>query len=371
MRGAALDPQFGIVLPLWSYAADAGRLLERCAGEIGLDHIVVPVITGAQSDFRLECDPEHPLFQTEGGWHFPPAAKQYAHTGLRPPKARWFGATDHLLRLREHAQRLGLRLVLRVGVCGVALLTEQAAYLRRRNAWGQELRAAGACPSHPVARDLLRATLEDLRRYEPGAFELADCGVDAAADGVPLPPGWHPAARWLLDLCFCPACRQIAERGGVDPDSAARSARVLAGRAAERARALEPDDVLRAYVAARLSDTRVWLSSVASADSARRWDLVHPPDGWPLDLRATPLGDMVRLGSARTDIDAWPRVGIGSTGISFAVWGPAFAEAAALVRLVGDAVARGIRTLDFEDLDEAPPEAVTWVKQAVRFARRR
>ena len=56
--------------------------------------------------------------------------------------------------------------------------------------------------------------------------------------------------------------------------------------------------------------------------------------------------------------------------LALAVWRPAFREAAELVRLVAEAVGLGISAIDFEGLTEAAPEAVTWLKQAVRFARR-
>jgi hypothetical protein len=41
-----------------------------------------------------------------------------------------------------------------------------------------------------------------------------------------------------------------------------------------------------------------------------------------------------------------------------------------LVRVVGEWARQGVRHFDFEGLDTSPAEAVTWVKQAVRFARR-
>jgi hypothetical protein len=344
-----MNAQFGIVLPLWSYAADSGALLDRAAGEVGLAHVTVPAVSGPQAQFRLHCDPEKPYFHTGGGWHFPPSAKFYGLTGVRPPKAVWFGATDYLARLQEHVGRLDLRLVLRVDVRAVPALTEHEPQLCQRNAWGQEVPSAGACACHPVVRELLRATLEDLRRYQPAAYELIDFFPDKAGDRAAARPlTWNAPVRQLADRCFCASCRQTAERAGVDADAAARSVRVqiqhgLSAPPGDQ----EEDPVMREYVAARTSDTSAWLAAVTASDRGRQYltHLSHSP------IAAEPAG-------------------AASDGLALPVWRPTFAESASLVRTVTDAASRGVQFFDFEALDEAPPDAVTWLKQAVRFARR-
>jgi hypothetical protein len=336
--------QFGIVLPLWSYAADGGVLLDRAAGEVGLDHVTVPVVTGPQAAFRLYCDAEKPHFHTVGGWHFPPTAKCYALAGVRPARAAWCGAADYLGRLQEHAGRLSLRLVLRVDVRAVPALVEHEPHLCQRNAWGQEVPSAGACACNPVVRELLRATLEDLRRYQPAAYELVEFAPDMAIDRAATRPlAWNAPLRRLADVCFCASCRQTAERAGIDADAAGRSVRVQIERGLGD-RPPETNPVVNEYIAARTADTSAWLAAVAASDQDRRYltRLARFPEG----------------PSAATD------------GLTLPVWRPAFAEAAALVRTVADAVGSGGRFFDFEGLDEAPPDAVTWLKQAVRFARR-
>ena len=40
------------------------------------------------------------------------------------------------------------------------------------------------------------------------------------------------------------------------------------------------------------------------------------------------------------------------------------------MRTVHELVERGVTTILFDDLLAAPPDALTWVRQAVRFARR-
>ena len=57
-------------------------------------------------------------------------------------------------------------------------------------------------------------------------------------------------------------------------------------------------------------------------------------------------------------------------GLRLPVWSSKGPGPDGLVRLVSVAVADGLEFLDFEGLEEAPPGVVTWLKQAVRFARR-
>jgi hypothetical protein len=377
-----MDTQFGIVVPLWSYTADGGALLERAAGEVGLDHVTVPVVTGALSAFRLAADPERPYFRTEGGWHFPPTAKLYGASGVRPPKAAWFGTADALARLREHLDRLHIALVVRIELRAVRILGEREPHLGQRNAWGQEVPPAGLCACNPSVRELLRATLEDLGRYEAKSVELANWRPDHVVWSTPPRPAhWRdPAIRQLLDTCFCPACRQTAERAGVEPDQAARRVRVCVQRLIDAPPGVEPsteaDEVVAAYCAARVADCGLWLQRLAQADAHRDCRLLdgpEPPTSYG-DLR--PVAQLYRLpADSPLDKEHFERLlqlqaRDRFAGWSLPAWRPCFNAAASLVFAVSAATAAGVRIYDFEGLDEAAPDAVTWLKQAVRFARR-
>lgn len=376
-----MDPQFGVVYPLWNHAASQGRLLDRLTGEVGIDHLTIPVVTGARRQFRLGCGRDTPYFHTEGGWHFRPSAGAYSSSALRPPKARWLAGGDVLAQVREQTAALGMQLLLRLEVRAVEALVEQQRHLCQRNAWGQEVPSAGACVCNPDLRELLRGTLEDLCRYEPAGYELVDWAPDSAADrSAARPLAWHTAARHLLDTCFCASCRQIAEREGVDTDQVARSVRVhverLAAAGIEEPSAADRDPALAAYIAARTSDCRQWLQRLVAPETDRLHLLVHsvgepPPYGdrppWPrlvrLPVTAREPADQDRLAAL---LQVAPYAG----GLALPVWRPTFGQAAELVRVLSETVRLGVRLFDCEGLDEAEPEAVKWLKQAVRFARR-
>ncbi len=375
-----MPAEFGVVYALWDFAADEGRLLERVAGEVGIEHLTIPVVTGAQTQFRLGSTAEAPHFHTEGGWHYRTSTKAYAGVALRPAKARWVTGADALAQVRARAAALNVHLLLRVDVRTVRALVDQERHLSQRNAWGQEVPFAGGCACNPELRELLRATLDDLRRYEPAGYELVDWAPDTATDRAAARPlGWHQAVRRLLDICFCASCRQIAEREGLDPEQAARSVRVrvehlLAASGGETTPDAD-DPVVAAYVAARAADCCQWLQRLAEGDSERRRFLVRafgePPLGncapW-VRLTRFPAGCCGPLdGPAWTErLRALPEI----SALGLPVWRPTFGEAAELVRLVSEAARAGVSTFDFEGLGEGAADAVTWLKQAVRFARR-
>lgn len=378
-----MGAEFGIVLPLWSYAADNGALLDRAAGEVGLDYVAVPGVTGPRAQFALAPDRAEPYFYTEGGWHFPPSAKLYAASGARPSKARWLATADHLNRLHEHAQRLRLRLVLRIDLRSVPALVEQEPHVAQRNAWGQAVSAAGPCVCNPNVRELLRATVEDLGRYEPAGFEVVDWMPDHAVDSSAFRPlTWNLVIRPLLDVCFCAACRQIAERAGIDADQAARSVRVRVARAAGlpagTADKDAEDDVVAGYRSARAADCGAWLRWLAETDTAHRYQLLHAFET-PAPFEESPLEELVHLPVHAIEhaLDDDRLAGLLRWATTFQhwcwalpVWRPSFNVPASLVRLLTEAARAGVQTFDLEGLDEAPPEAVVWLKQAVRFARR-
>ena len=372
--------EFGIVHSLWDAASDDWHLLEQVAGEVGIDHLTVPVVTGAQTQFRLDRGHETPHFHTEGGWHYRATTKVYAGSTLKPTKGRWFAGGDVLADVRRRAAEMGVRLMVRVDLRAVRGLVDHHAHICQRNAWGQEVPFAGGCANNPDLRELLRAVLEDLRRYEPAGVELVDWAPDSPVDRAAARPlGWHPHVRRLLDVCFCASCRQIAGRTGIDPDQAARCVRADVERCLPDPRseddAPDIDPVLAAYTKARNEDCTHWLQRLAEGDTESRRFLVRP-FGEPRIGNFAPWVRLVRFAPARRgsrDIADWTRLQKSLSEISalsIGVWRPAFSEAAEIVRLTSDAVLAGVTTFDFEGLSESPPEAVTWLKQAVRKARR-
>ncbi|MBN2446208.1 MAG: hypothetical protein JXO22_05765 [Phycisphaerae bacterium] len=378
-----MPAEFGIVYPLWNEVLAPRDLLERVAGEVGLDHITVPVITGPWHEFRLvtPLEPER-SFATEGGWHFPPVSERYRPTGVIPRTARWTGKRNHLARLCERAGALSLRLVFRVDLRGAACASEQHAHLRMRDAWDDEL--PWACVAQAELRELLYAVLADLACYEPAGIELADWALDTSTGQAhETSLSWHAGARRLANTCFCPACRQVAAHAGLDADHIARSVRVHTERMLTHPEddwrgMLAADELLKAYRhGVRPRECADWLTQLSASHPQERQYLLRPvtangdctPAGW-YPLLDTPAGttheELERGILNRTERwEETPTV----WGLSLPVWRPTFTDSAALVRMVTQTAAAA-RLFDLDGVSTALPEAITWLKQAVRFARR-
>ncbi len=372
-----MTPDFGIVYHLWNHTRAAVNLLERAAGEVGIQHITIPVITSEVTQFRYGAMPDEPYFHTPGGWHYPPAKEAYAATGIRPAIARWCGSRDVLAQVCEDAARLGLRVYFRLDPL-VAALTERHAHIRQKNAWGQEIGSAPACVLNPDVRGLLQAAFADLGRYGPAGYELITGSPDTAAISKrPCLVLWNAEGDLVLDLCFCAACRQCAAAAGVDADAAARSARAhiqyLAVNSASLMDRLESDEVLKAYRQVRAADDRAWLGRLPDAFAEQQLYLIYP-FGREIDrdpalhkwrwLASLPC-TLFRSGAARTYTGNSPVY-----ALSVPLGLPGTGKPHELVRAVHEWAGGAVTFFDFEQLVEYPPQAVTWLKQAVRFARR-
>jgi hypothetical protein len=373
--------EFGLYYPPWNYTGKADDLLDRVAGEVGIDHVTVPVVTGEVSQFRLNRVRDEPYFHTEGGWHFPPRKELYKGA-VRPATAAWFGRRDVVGRVCDRARDLGLQVFFRASTQLSPSLVDHV-HLRRKDAWGQDIPVGLPCICNPELRELVRATLEDLERYGPGGFQ-----VPSSRERWVCPPegvsvrGSSSFYVWPQSYtCFCASCRQIAASAGVDPEQAARSVRAHAERVADCLDAREripwrcADEVLEAYCNARANEHCDWLERLGDALAGRRrfctW--LHPAQPECMPANWTPyLEHFAPVTSAPEVERASPQRAreSGVTATCIDVGTLAFREGVQLVNQLSHAVQTAIEFFDFEGVEESPAYALTWLKQAVRYARR-
>lgn len=375
---------FGIALPPWNFPQAAGDLLDRLVGEVGLDHLTVPVVTGECTQFRLARGYGSPYFHTEGGWHYQPETARYAGCGVRPPVARWCGKRDTLTPIRRYAEKHGLALYFHIDLSDGRALLEQAPELSVQNAWGDAVASCGPCVCEPAFRELLEATLCDLRRFEPAGFELAA----GALMGAPAlrAEALDPWDAWLA-LPFGPAARQIARRAGLDVEAVrqalfdlleahrtARRPRVAAG-PAQDADAPRVPEVVSTYASALRADLEHWLAGVAAAGPQRfllecagsTEAAPVAPEGWEA-LLAAPI-DMLGAEQAEALLERWI-VLPGCRALATPAEPAHAVEADQYVRAVMRVVRHGVRFIEFTEVEVATDEVVTWLRQAVRYARR-
>ena len=387
---------YGLIFRPWDFIGEAGSLLDRALGEIGFDALIVPAVTGPQERFRPEPDSPPHTFMTEGGWHFPVRTDAYQTAAAKPRVAKWCGKRDVLEKIRNAAAQRDVRLILEIDLRAVDGLLEHEPHLRGRDAWGEVPAAAGPCVLNPDLRELLRATLADLARYEPAGWRLVDWMADLAPSGTPRTTfTWHPLLAQLLDVCFCPACRQTAEARGVDPDAAAEAVRRMTASLMEEPTldlSVLASGNLREYLEVRRRDVADWLQRLGESFPGQNFHMRTPlravGDPWLLARTAFEL-----LPSAFMPVFAQPAFspsfipppGVSAYGRTFPVWQPDFSQADALVKAVnaaakGDAAAIDASSdsashvaaslLEFEGLDTAPRAALDWLRLAVRYARR-
>ncbi|MGE3182472.1 MAG: hypothetical protein AB7N71_12645, partial [Phycisphaerae bacterium] len=167
-----MSSAYGVVYPLWSFHGDTDNRLARLIGEVGVDHITVPVVTGPVVDFRAAptAGPHH--FETQGGWHFQPEREHYHTNEVKPKSADWLRTRNPLPQLVELARKRDLQVHFRVDLPAAFLSAPGHETCAVRNMWDEQVPIAGPCTLHPDYRAMFRGTVEDLLTYAPDGFEF-------------------------------------------------------------------------------------------------------------------------------------------------------------------------------------------------------
>lgn len=407
---------FGLLYPLWFHTSEPAAL-DEWLGSVGVQFVTVPLVTGPLREFRApRATGPSPEFASEGGWHFPPDHSLFASAGVRPHAARWTAKRDHLRAVAETLRERGVRLVARLDLSAVPHLCEHAGHVQQCSAWGDDGVPRPACPLNPTLQVLAQECLADLGRYGPAEVEWDHVETNPAARGQTA------GVEGLLDICFCSACRALADQAGLDAHAIARSVRVHAERAfgearSEALRAADSDEMLNRYRTLRRASIDQWLVRMAEKHPALRfWRIRRPaaerlvaarseisrdaesaslfgapiaaarnapesagrnatsPSGLATSARgaaiASRVGTILDLSSDLPASETLVEADAVPEALLTRAWLPAFGSAAALVRATGDAVRLGARRITFTDLHASPPDVASWVKQAVRWSRR-
>jgi hypothetical protein len=378
-----MQREFGLIYPLWAHADPDTDLLDRAIGELGLDHVIIPVVTGPLQRLRAFAENPPHQFVTRGGWNYPPDVQTYTVSSLKPRLAEWCGRRDLLAKAVEAAEQRGAAVHVQVDLCGVLSLVEHEPHIRRRNAWGEDSPECGACPLNADLRELLRETLDDLQRYPHTGVQIVDWAPDLpAAGGMPELFRWNPPARRLLDMCFCPACRQIAASADLEADLAARSAIVHLRRTLEQPddasveRRIEADEVLQRYIAVREQENERWLDYLAEHLGPRRFAVIfREPEYVRVAYQRLAHPVVLQCPDQAPDkflesLIPWLESARGSLGLVLQAGWPAFRSADELVRFVTQAQNLGVARFAFDALETTSPRTLQAAQQAVRFARR-
>jgi hypothetical protein len=198
----------------WDVDADPGAP-ERIAG-LGLDGVVLAAAYHAVRAVT-PFHPRHRIVTREAAVYYRPDPARWRGSALAPVQADPPGSFERAAaRLRGRGLRVGAWAILTHG-CRPG--DSPAACVK--NAYGDRYPWA-LCAASAAVRDYATALAAEVAALEDAdEIELEACGwygIDhgGAHDKTGGAPA-DPAARWLLSLCFCPACADAYARAGADP----------------------------------------------------------------------------------------------------------------------------------------------------------
>jgi hypothetical protein len=245
----------------WDVDADPGAA-DRIAG-LGLAEVT---LAAAYHGVRAVTPfhPRHRIVTREASVYYRTDVARWRGAPLRPVQAEPAGSFERAAaRLRASGLRVNAWAVLAHG-CGAVVGGRSCCV---RNAYGDSYPWA-LCIGTPAVRDYAAALAAEVATLgETGAIELEACGwygLDHGSAHDKTGEAAGPAARFLLSVCFCPACASAYGQAGADPEelrAAVRSALDGAfGWGAAPAVPVAPDELLPADVAAALLGARAALA---------------------------------------------------------------------------------------------------------------
>ncbi len=203
----------------WDFVdLEAGDLLDRLQGEVGVSGLTIPV--ALPTLMTLKAQPVSPrVFRTRGGVFFHPSAARYNNTRCKPIASGWIKSRDPFTKIASACcdRRLSLRAV--VSATQTGRLPQRHPDLSCKNVFG-DVSEQSLCLSNGDVQAYLCDVVADLSAtYAIEAILLEDMGCQWAE-------AWHhdlmasaslgPSARKLLSLCFCESCYQQAATADLD-----------------------------------------------------------------------------------------------------------------------------------------------------------
>lgn len=369
-------------LPISSQVSQRGHIsdaLDLLRGEVGLSGLAVWGAAAAASHFRIgEITPR--LFHADGGLLFEPVQTR---GGCRPvasmagPKSLMLPAIAHACAQRD----LSLRLLLATSTMGgLAQFYPEFASL---NAFGDVSRNS-VCLLNPAVQECILGVACDVPpQFGVRQIALVDFRVgwfEAFDESIRWPSPLGTTEQSILATCFCAACVKCADESGVDVSESRKCVQSLVSKSLSLGTAFggTPEGflaeqpslaALKAIQAERLNaflkniidDCRVEVL-IARQDVGPRGGPEQVEWGIPAGVVTrvedlSQLGELMPVNARRSEVTLPARLLLGSRAEAFI---------AAMSRL-GDFGYSGVQIDNYGAL---PANALTTLKQAIRFARR-
>jgi hypothetical protein len=304
----------------WDVDADPGAA-DRIAG-LGLAEVTLAAAYHAVRALT-PFHPRHRIVTRDAAVYYRQEAAPWRDAPLRPAQADPPGSFERAAaRLRAAGLRVNAWAVLAHG-CAPGAAGPSCCV---RNAYGDRYPWA-LCAGSPVTRHYAATLAAEVAALgDADAIELEACGWYGIDHGSAHDKTGDagPDARWLLSLCFCPACGEAYAQAGADPDGLRAAVRAALDRAqswgtaqpAPAETGLLPDDVTAALLSVRATLAERMLREVITSVRAAA-------PGKPVFVHADPDP---RAAGANPGYDPSVLLGPGGAdGIVLTCWDPASA----------------------------------------------
>ena len=201
---------------LWDLADEGYGIVLGRLKEIGMNSVSLATAYHAGKFLEPHNPKRRVVFTEDGTVYFSPNRKRY---GLIQPRVNSLVREGHgLQRTKKEAEKLGLKTRSWVVCCHNTPLGMQFPQIACEDAFGDKL-FHNLCPSNDEVRKYLRALVADIASHGVDSIELEALqfqgythGFHHEREGIEL----NQASRFLLGLCFCPACTRRAKSAGIE-----------------------------------------------------------------------------------------------------------------------------------------------------------
>jgi hypothetical protein len=382
---------------LWCYLwdlADEGvdEALDRIQSNLGASGISVATCYHSVVQLRPHEEVRPRVFRSGGGVWFQPEPSHYADTRLKPVAAGWLRSRNPLKQVGEKCRERGLTLNSWTVCCHSSMTVARFPEMACKNVFG-DAEATWLCPANADVQAYLRGVAADLsHNYPIDTIELESphwAGSMHVHEHEKTGPPLRGSVRELLSLCFCESCRQEAGKAGVDVEHVARGVADVLNGFLKTETPVDPieelagkHDDLAKFLEWRTRTIERLIGSIKKACQCRL--LAYGTDRSP----ATGYD----AGRVRSQVDALmgfaysPEVSVveaackelqdllgtrrEAMAIGLNATHPSSPNAQAIVRTATRAAELGIRQANIYNYGLLTDERLTWVRQAIRSARR-
>jgi len=374
---------------LWDFdPAALDSSFEKLIGDLGIDGLSVGLVQPTVRAIRRQAGRGPRLLHQSAGMHFHADASCYTASRVKPIAAKWLRHRNPFAQLTRLAADRHLEVHVRIDLSDMSELIERHPWAGTVSLEG-ESNSTRLCPSNPDVLAFLGGLVDDItRNYPVSRIDLTGAGF---AESVQIPsvcsvgPQCSELESFLLAVCFCPSCREFAQRTGVNLDAAIGEYTQALDAQFNRTGSLESsiDACLEVW-----ANLRAYFESSLNARSHQMAHLrersrvplaLRPLPGTPPERAAVLRGwtDAVvvpdnELSQEKTALHLWQRhwPQISPVEIEVHPAPPEHWNSQSLVKRVMTLCHDGHTTLHFGPMGELAPPSVEWIRQAVRYAKR-